>query len=342
MGGSLAFSGAAKTQHQDEGLPSRGLYVSMQRGLGGNGGAPRRGGSGAEGRGGTGTPPSSGTPTVPFDCPSQPVAALSYEAMHEDRIDQVVEAHARHLPANSGRALHLRRLAHGEYEIDGCRVRIQWRNSELFVFPRGHQDDESGGEALRSFLHRAADAALARSIMCGGRAPGPSFFEGQPGLHRAPPAAGAQWGPNGSFLIGPDGGCSFLLDNRGEAGSFYGLPDPKDPRLEAMRIAGTPSPMQGAPPLAAAQPGMGPNPLLRGGSTGSFYLRADGMRQQTGGGMRQQSAGSAHQRCSSRTPAMPPAGGYPAQQGGLPSRQPTQGKINPTMVYGPHFIAVNG
>lgn len=201
FGHSLTYSGAA-AMPEDE-LPGRGLYVSMQRGLGARGAS--RPGDLYGRRTISGAPSTSSRSSQRYSS-----VATSYEALPNDSIDQLVEKHAKLLPADTAKVLVLRRHGHGEYEVDGCRVQISWRGSEACVFPLGLGDtsQREAGEPLVSFLWRAADAAHARQMArtCSDLA-----------RSRAPLIAACGAPNSGSFLLNSDG-SSFVIGR--DSGSF--------------------------------------------------------------------------------------------------------------------------
>jgi len=292
LGNSVAYSGAAFAQ-QDDTLPGRGLYVPMQRGLGPRGPSQRdpmsrqqRGeGNAVRQRGDAGHAHSSSSPPtarfsqvgaqaqVRFSMP-----AVSYEAIPEDPLDRAVEAHARQLPINSARALLLRRLAYADYEVDGRRVRINWRGSEVMVYAAVEEEGVPSIEPLASYLHRAADHALARAYLS---SPVTSFDRPEAPVGRLSSASGP-WAPQGgSFILRPSESGSFLLNGRGSegggggsfggsslgGGSFYGV---------HTTSSAAPPPSSASAAAASVQHGgsiQAANPLQRHTSTASFYMR---------------------------------------------------------------------
>lgn len=188
LGGSFACTGAAFAL-QDDPLPGRGLYVSMQRGLGKRGRSttalpprggpssreppratsPTRGGSSltcgggsAITCGGSSVLTSAGTGQERQSwLPSRAAPAAFYEACHDDALDQLVEASVQQLPLGHARALMLRRFCPGEYEVDGRRVNIWIHAYEALAVP-ADGPEQGLVEPLDSFLRRAADAAYGR------------------------------------------------------------------------------------------------------------------------------------------------------------------------------------
>jgi len=228
FGHSLTYSGAAAIP-EDE-LPGRGLYVSMQRGLGARGTSRPGGLCNRSPFSSSGAPSASSRSSQRYTS-----VAASYEALPDDSIDQLVEKHARLLPADPAKVLVLRRQGHGEYEVDGCRVHIAWRGSEACVFPLGDASQREAGEPLISFLWRAADAAHARQMArsCSDLA-----------LSRAPLLAPCGTPSSGSFLLNSDG-SSFLISR--DSGSFCGvwMPDDWNEGPHTMRVAaGARSPLR--------------------------------------------------------------------------------------------------
>lgn len=233
FGNSLTYSGAAAMPENE--LPGRGLYVSMQRGLGARGTSRPGGLCGRSAFSPTGAP---SAPSKSSQCYAS--VAANYEAHPDDSIDQLVETHARLLPLDAAKVLVLRRHRHGEYEVDGCRVYIAWRGSEACVFVPGDSSQREAGEPLISFLWRAADAAHARQMArsCSDLA-----------RTHAPLVAACGTPNSGSFLLNSDG-SSFLISR--DSGSFCGawMPDDWNDWNEchgqhAMRVApGTRSPLR--------------------------------------------------------------------------------------------------
>jgi len=230
LGNSMACTGAALAQ--EDNMPGRGLYISMQGGLGPR---DRQNKDRRERR-------SDASPQTPLqqrrtssrtNVRVMPVCqAANYEAFPEDSLDVMVQDVARRLPQNGARALLLRRLSRGEYEVDGARVSINIRGSEAYVYPTN--DDGNGKpETLSSYLLRAADSALARSMSTA------SFNASHDmrmlSLPPPPPMPGSNWNGNAGVLVrGPDGG-SFLLGS-----SFYsqasGVTDHAHQRVEALHL----------------------------------------------------------------------------------------------------------
>lgn len=252
LGGSLACSGAA-FGHQDEAVPGRGLYVPMQRGLGPQGPAPANrdalNRSRREVRSAASQPPPRerrGSWQGAAQPPRFSVPAASYEAVREDALDCIVETLARQLPPNYGRALLLRRLSQGEYEVDGRRLGVGWQGAEVVaLIPK--EDGSTVAEPFASFLRNSADHALSRAYASAsgaaqpgaGRRPGGSLSiavgsgaggaaphgEGQQEVLRHYPTG------TGSFLLRPNESGSFILQGREGsfgassfgANSFYGV-----------------------------------------------------------------------------------------------------------------------
>ncbi|CAE7567928.1 unnamed protein product [Symbiodinium pilosum] len=176
--------------------------------------------------------------------------AASYEAVPEDTLDLYMQKLARSLPQNGARYLFIRRLSRGEYEVDGCRVSIALRGGEAYVYATNSNDDTDRAESLHSYLLRAADNALARSMNAGG--PSGASFNQHEVVPRVPPGMRSQTMPlqhmpsSGSPYAGvlvraPDGG-SFLLGS-----SFYSqasVPESKPPHMEALHLMQTQQPVQ--------------------------------------------------------------------------------------------------
>ncbi|CAE8724360.1 unnamed protein product [Polarella glacialis] len=320
MRDSISAAGSSK---QDD--PGCGLYVNMQRGHG-----PRDRERGPKGMGSrSGTPPptpmqqrrSSSRTMRATQAPGPVLQAAVYEALSEDPIDRIVQDLSRRLPQNGARALLMRRFSRGDYEVDGCRVALAFNGKEVYAY-RIDDDERADGELLSSYLLRAADAALARSLAAGPMAA--SFASHTESMRMsmgssAPLPPPGQNGYGGVLVRGSDGG-SFLLGGS-LGGSFYsnaGVPAAKDPRMEAMGVT--------------LQAGLSRGPTSMQG--GSFYTRPD-----------------------QSVPAPPPppnghgiagqaqAGFLPMQQppkhaGGYPGPQPQVG-FNRNRMYGqPSFVTV--
>jgi len=378
LGSSLACTGAA-FGHQEDGIPVRGLYVSMQRGLGppapaGGGGRDALGRSRREARNSASQPPPrqrrGSLQETSVVQPRFSVPAASYEAVQEDVLDCLVEALARQLPANYGRALLLRRLSPGEYEVDGRRLGIGWQGAEVVVrLPK--EDGTTSMEPLASYLRDAADRALCRAYAT---TPGPAAIPGgsltipvgtssgiatagAPGAtgqhqevsrHFPPPQTGSFFlrsGENGSFVLhgreGSFGGSSL-------GGSFYGVygvstaPTSchsacgacvgKDPRCP-----GPPAPLPIAPhgtmPLVAA--GQVPHPLQHC-TTASFYMNMRGVPPPGGVADRKPSQALAPPRPPDRRVGTPPPGGGMCWAGAYPG----MGLVTPPRTAMPQAAAV--
>jgi len=307
-------------------MGGRGLYVAMQRGLG-----PReqaQAPSAGRGRRDDKSPVASLQQRQQISrtqarAPPGPLSpAAVYEALPEDRLDVLVRDVSRRLPQNGARALLLRRLSRGEYEIDGCRVSITMRGAEAIVYATNSDENIGHGDKLEAYLLRAADNALARSMMAGngGGGPAPGSFASQsvrlPPAPPAPPAAGNPWAGNSGVLVrGLDGG-SFLLGS-----SFYsqasGAHDVQQHhRIEALHL------MQAQQLQAQQMQQRQQSQQMQNASRGpSFYMRPENGPQ--GAGQSRQSIG-----------------GYQQQSSGTQSRSSQQAPYG--LFGGPSFIAVNG
>jgi len=314
LGNALACSGAALAQ-QDDAQPGRGLYVAMQRGLG-----PREPPKQARDRRHDPSPTRPATPlqqrrNVARPSVSASFPAASYEAVPEDTLDMYMQKLARCLPQNGARSLLIRRLSRGEYEVDGCRVSIALRGGEAYVYATNSNNDADRAEALQSYLLRAADNALARSMNCGG--PSGASFNQHEVMPRVPlgvrsqtvhmPSSGNPYA--GVLVRAPDGG-SFLLGS-----SFYSqtsVSESKPPHMEALHLMQT-------QPTAQTQ---SLSQLQRSHALhGSFFLSHDQLERAHGVNLRSHAASSA-----------PLNAGYP-----FPAAQV------PGTFYGhPAFVAVSG
>merc|ERR1719182_394216 len=64
------------------------------------------------------------------ESPGRMIPAWSYEGDPEDSIDTALASECRRLTSNAAQALQIRRIAQGEYEIDGEPVRLSWEDME--------------------------------------------------------------------------------------------------------------------------------------------------------------------------------------------------------------------
>ncbi|CAK0860180.1 unnamed protein product [Prorocentrum cordatum] len=154
----------------------------------------------------------------------------------ENNTDQIVEGCLRQV-ANAN--VLVRKLGANEYEVDGYRVQVGFRDGEPLAFQLGRgaagADEALGpGEPLLGLLQRASGAANAREAAAALRR-GPSVVAapGAPACERREAhAVRAAPGGAGGPLVACEGG-SFLLGREG--GSFYGgvaspvAAPPKDP-----------------------------------------------------------------------------------------------------------------
>lgn len=155
FGGHLPCTAAALSS-EDTSAAGRGLYVSMQRGMGKAQTQeeklellPRR------------------PAKIRSESPGRMMTAAKYIGADEDPIDEALAAECKRLPEVSGKVLNIRRIAPGEYEVDGVPVRLSWQEeiinntSQVVVHRLGEEDQ--GAEALSRYLPRAANEALRRS-----------------------------------------------------------------------------------------------------------------------------------------------------------------------------------
>lgn len=142
----------------DEIIGGTGFHVPVQRGLGHTWTAKSQ------------EPPKRPGPRPrepPFaEAPQTAVPAATYQAMQCDNIDHHFEIELRRLAPNAARALLVRRLAHGSYEVDGGRVSVAVRAGDAgerqVVASPAEAADRT--EPLASYLRRMADVALARAM----------------------------------------------------------------------------------------------------------------------------------------------------------------------------------
>lgn len=232
----IACSGAAFAQKEEQ-LPGRGLYVPMQKGLGAKERQQERRVRG---------PPSptilsrpAGPQLASKASQQGPVFAHLYTGVREDPVDMIMEKVLKKLPANSARALQLQRLSRGEYEVDGVRVSLGVRGSEVVAVETSGPPTGGGGEPLEKYIGRVADVALGRTLplqlhlpdnlevkqpkrSLASAAPAPSG----PRLGRDPTGLSLPCRPAGSLQYlprSPPG--SFVLSHDGR--SFYGVEVPR-------------------------------------------------------------------------------------------------------------------
>ncbi|CAE7320226.1 unnamed protein product, partial [Symbiodinium sp. CCMP2456] len=199
--------------------------------------------------------------------------------------------------------------------VDGCRVSIALRGGEAYVYATNSSNDADRAEALQSYLLRAADNALARSMNCGG--PSGASFNQHEVMPRVPlgvrsqtvhmPSSGNPYA--GVLVRAPDGG-SFLLGS-----SFYSqtsVSESKPQHMEALHLMQT-------QPTAQTQ---SLSQLQRSHALhGSFFLSHDQLERAHGVNLRSHATSSA-----------PLNAGYP-----FPAAQV------PGTFYGhPAFVAVSG
>jgi len=164
LSGSLPCTAAALGS-QDGPVLGRGLYVSMQRGMSYDSSELH-----TSFEINSRKPDDEGLPRRPAriraESPGRMIPASNYEGAAEDPIDEVVAAECKQLLPHRAKALLIRRIAPGEYEVDGAPVRFSWargdcNSNEVVVSTPGRERD--GSEPLARYLPRAAEAALARS-----------------------------------------------------------------------------------------------------------------------------------------------------------------------------------
>lgn len=250
MGGAIACTGAAFAQG-DELLPGHGLYVPMQSGLGRRSRRTATNPRVARSPRASAPVPRATTPprtrhreTSPPQSQSPPVTPCMTRGTSglwpcvENNTDQIVEGCVKQV-ANAN--ILLRKLATNEYEVDGYRVHIGFRDGEPLAFQLGRgatgADEALGrGEPLLGLLQRASSAATAREAAQREAAlkRGPSVMAA-PGAQacerREAHAVRTAHGGAGGSLVTCEGG-SFLISRDG--GSFYGVaspvaPPPQDP-----------------------------------------------------------------------------------------------------------------
>lgn len=169
LGGHLPCTAAALGSQEAIG---RGLYVSMQRGLSydQDNGLHRQPRSFE-------LPSALGTSSpredrrellrkpakIRAESPGRMIPASNYEGAVDDSIDAVVAEQCKLLLPHRAKALLIRRIAPGEYEIDGAPVRftVSQETREVMVCTPGLEHE--GSEPLSRYLPRAAETAVARA-----------------------------------------------------------------------------------------------------------------------------------------------------------------------------------
>jgi hypothetical protein len=96
------------------------------------------------------------------ESPGRMIAASNYRGVQEDAIDEVVAAECLLLPPHHAKALLIRKIAPGEYEVDGVPVRFSY-NTDDEVMASTPGLEHEGTEPLSRYLPRAAEHALARA-----------------------------------------------------------------------------------------------------------------------------------------------------------------------------------
>merc|ERR1719265_2592286 len=95
------------------------------------------------------------------------IAASEYVGASEDSVDEVLAAECRRLPPNIAKVLLIRRIAPGEYEVDGAPVRFSWQqqadNSMQVVVSRLGAGDANEKEPLSRYLQGAGALALKKA-----------------------------------------------------------------------------------------------------------------------------------------------------------------------------------
>jgi len=171
LGGHLPCTAAALGS-QENALPGRGLYVAMQRGMSyDTNGLHDRPAMSSE------MPSTSSREASPrvlhrklakirAESPGRMIPAENYRGCPDDAIDEAVAAECLLLPRHHAKALLIRRIAPGEYEVDGVPVRFTYSKeereaAEVMVSTPGLEHE--GMEPLSRYLPRAAEQALARA-----------------------------------------------------------------------------------------------------------------------------------------------------------------------------------
>lgn len=169
-GGHLACTAAAVSSQDPAGY-GRGLFVSLQRGMSFDSpGSPSKSrsfeishGSGSDSfRDLIARHPAK----IRSESPGRMIPASEYVAAPEDQIDAIVAQQCRFLPSHRAKALLIRRIACGEYEVDGAPVRFFWargdcNSNEVMVCTPGQE--RQGSEPLQRYLSMAAERAVARA-----------------------------------------------------------------------------------------------------------------------------------------------------------------------------------
>lgn len=168
LGGHLPCTAAAMSP-QDAAVTGRGLYVSVQKGMGNDpvGFGLKRQARSFELPSERGRPQKSSfeLPRKPAkiraESPGRMIPASNYEGAAEDSIDEAMARQCALLPAHRAKALLIRRIAPGEYEVDGNPVRLSEKGGDVLVCTPGKESE--GSVPLARYLPRAAEHALARA-----------------------------------------------------------------------------------------------------------------------------------------------------------------------------------
>jgi hypothetical protein len=160
LGSHLAVTAAALGSEAS--VPGQGLYVSMQRGC-----------NVREGRSKSFELPSGDSlyslprrpANIRSESPGRMIPASKYEGTPEDSIDEALAAECQRLPHSTAQALLIRRIAHGEYEVDGVPVRLSWDEADtpMQVVVLTLSSENARAEPLARFLPTAANAAFKKS-----------------------------------------------------------------------------------------------------------------------------------------------------------------------------------
>lgn len=173
-GGSLPCSPAALCNEDQLSGTTQGLYVPMQRGMAGYsceapaGRMPDRRGRNTEARDESvkmSFSPRALPSIIRAESPGRMIPACKYAAAPEDAVDEALALQCKVLPPHLARALHIRRIAPGEYEVDGNPITfgvVDSPDSGLEEVWAG-SSDECLTEPLAAYLPRIAEIAHQRS-----------------------------------------------------------------------------------------------------------------------------------------------------------------------------------
>eukprot|EP00929_Paragymnodinium_shiwhaense_P075920 TRINITY_DN388_c1_g1_i1.p1 TRINITY_DN388_c1_g1~~TRINITY_DN388_c1_g1_i1.p1 ORF type:complete len:449 (+),score=55.61 TRINITY_DN388_c1_g1_i1:105-1451(+) len=156
--------------------------------------------------------------------PTAWMPANAYEASPDDALDRTFESVAKSLDPAHARAVFVRRLGGGDYEVDNCRISVSWWRldsgaREAWVFDKGQP-----AEPLVGFMQRSARAAAARCPPLQAVSVNPQYGSA---AYAVPPSQGSFYSRDGGSFYrgrGHPGAGSFRTDGRIEAMNMVAQP----------------------------------------------------------------------------------------------------------------------